>query len=814
MLAFSPNFCLSTVVVKNNKLWGRSMGYLSRVCGYGVAGSFAVLAGFSGQALAEERQRAMIEEVVVTARKQEESVQDVPIAITALTQELQNGSIRNLSDLNGYAPNLVFGSDGSRGGGGANINIRGISPTRGDDNSFDAPIAVVIDGIYLGTLAGQVLENFDLERVEVLRGPQGTLFGKNTVGGVINVIRSRPTGELGGKFKLTAGKDGQQEARAVLNVGLGENTALKLFGTKINYDGFMKNITTGNNVADKDYSNVGATFRFSPTENFEALLTVETFSDEGTLDAYHTNYNTTPGLLPAPSSPAEGNYSGGFVTCFALGACRTSLETPEYSENDKDNVYRLDTDAITLNMTLDLNENLTLVSVTGRREVDEYRLYDFDASAAPMITIERDNEYEQTSQELRLDGNFDRVSFTAGLYYFNNEFVQDWYTGDIFWGSIVGLGNGVDLSDPGTLAACQAGLLPLPFLCDAGMSPTTSINQILYEDQETTSTAVFAQMDYDLTDQLTLTAGLRWTKEQKDFVAGQAYLTSPDRQALRQFTDYAILSREWTEVSPKVGLTYTIDDSSMVFATYSEGFKSGGFFGVNQNKEDFLRDQYEPEYAANIEVGYKSQHLDNRLRFNATYFRNDYDQKQEALVALDKGTVKTVFENVGNARYSGIEVEMQYVFSNYVRGFVNYGTLDAEYLEFQVDLNPNNDAEEGGFLKEDGTFLNPRNAPEYTLGVGGTLSIPMGDGSLDAFIKVTKIAALDSALLNLEQAKISAREEVSASVGYYAENWTLEVFGKNLTDQRFEVFFPIATLFAAGTVNRPRTVGLELSYQF
>ena len=228
MLAFSPNFCLSTVVVKNNNLWGRSMGYLSRVCGYGVAGSFAVLAGFSGQALAEERQRAMIEEVVVTARKQEESVQDVPIAITALTQELQNGSIRNLSDLNGYAPNLVFGSDGSRGGGGANINIRGISPTRGDDNSFDAPIAVVIDGIYLGTLAGQVLENFDLERVEVLRGPQGTLFGKNTVGGVINVIRSRPTGELGGKFKLTAGNDGQREARAVLNLGLGDTTALEV----------------------------------------------------------------------------------------------------------------------------------------------------------------------------------------------------------------------------------------------------------------------------------------------------------------------------------------------------------------------------------------------------------------------------------------------------------------------------------------------------------------------------------------------------------------------------------------------------------
>ena len=117
-----------------------------------------------------------IEEVVVTARKQEESSQDVPIAMTAISEQLQNSTIRSLTDLNGFAPNVTISEDGSRGGGGAVINIRGISPTRSDDNSFDAPIGVMIDGVYLGTLAGQVLENFDLERVEILRGPQGTLF--------------------------------------------------------------------------------------------------------------------------------------------------------------------------------------------------------------------------------------------------------------------------------------------------------------------------------------------------------------------------------------------------------------------------------------------------------------------------------------------------------------------------------------------------------------------------------------------------------------------------------------------------------------
>jgi|TARA_B110000467_G_C18322762_1_gene486602 iron complex outermembrane receptor protein len=792
------------------------MGYLSRLSGYGIAGSFAVLAAFSGPVMAAAGKNAFIEEVVVTARKQEESVQDVPIAMTALTQELENSSIRNLSDLDGYAPNLLFGTNGSRGGGGADINIRGISPTRSDDNSFDAPIAVVIDGIYLGTAAGQVLENFDLERVEVLRGPQGTLFGKNTVGGVVNVVRSRPTGETGGKFKLTVGDFGQQEARGVFNTSLGENIALKLFGTKIDGDGFMDNITTGNGVGEKDYFNVGATFLINPTDDFEARLTVETFSDEGTLNTFHTNYNTPAGLLPAPPAGSpENNYNGGFVTCNVFGACRDSLDRPEVSDNDKDNNYSLDTNALTLNMTLDLDENLTVVSVTGYREVDEYRIYDYDASSHPFITIERFNEYDQVSQELRIDGNFDRLTFTAGLYYFKNEFEQDWYTGDTFWGFLFGasLGN-PDLGGPGVsgLAVCKAGGFA-PIICDPGMTDLTQdIHQILYETQETTSTAVFAQMDYDLTDQLVLTAGVRWTKEEKHFIAGQAYLTQADRERLRQFSEYADLTQDWTEVSPKIGLKYVINDTSMVFASVSEGFHSGGFFGVNQNIRDFERDQYDPEYATNYELGYKSQHLGNRLRFNATYFRNEFEDKQESFVALDPDTktVASIFDNAGSVLYSGIEVEMQFVFNNYFRAFVNYGTLDADYEVFDTDVNPN----DGVTVVEDATFLTPRNSPDYTLGVGGTLSVPVGNGTVEAFMKVTKIAAYDSALLNLKQAKVGAREELSLSVGYYAENWAIEAYGKNLTDQRFETFFPIATLFAAGNVNSPRTLGLEFTYEF
>ena len=183
-----------------------------------------------------------IEEIIVTARKIEESSQDVPVAITAITEQLEKSNIRNLRDLQGFAPNVIIGGFGGRTSG-AELNIRGISPPRSDDNSFDAPIAVMIDGVHLGTSAGQILENFDLERIEVLRGPQGTLFGKNTVGGVINVVRSKPTGVFGGRLKATIGEDGQQELRAVVNFPISEGkVAGKVFGTMIEDDGWLPSL--------------------------------------------------------------------------------------------------------------------------------------------------------------------------------------------------------------------------------------------------------------------------------------------------------------------------------------------------------------------------------------------------------------------------------------------------------------------------------------------------------------------------------------------------------------------------------------------
>ena len=774
---------------------------------------------------ASQDSRAMLEEIVVTARKVQESAQEVPVAITAITTELEQSSIRNLTDLNGYAPNVVINRDGGRSNG-ANINIRGISPTRSDDNSFDAPIAVMIDGVHLGSNAGQILENFDIERVEVLRGPQGTLFGKNTVGGVVNVIRSRPTGELGGRLKVTGGENGQLELRGVFNTSLVQDVlAAKLFVTHIEEDGYQKNVTTGDDLPVKDYQNFGATLLWTPNDRFEATLTAERFKDKSQLNAYQTNYNLAPGVESPPTDNREKDLSLGSVTCATFPeTCRTSLDRPKNSENDTDNDADLETDAITLNMSYDLSDNMVLRSVTGYRDMTEWRIYDFDGSSAPYITIERNNVYDQFSQELRLEGQWDRLSVIAGTYYWNSDFTQDWVTGGRFWASLFG---GVAYT-PALWQACQGsnGLdgAFAPIACDLGLpngvEPGGDVTQILYETQETTSVAFFTQVEYDLTDQLAVLAGIRWTEEKKHFVAGQSYLSNVARQWDRNFPGYADLKNKWTEVSPKLGATYRFTDDIMVYASYSEGFHSGGFFGVNQNIRDFERDQYDPEFAESWELGVKSTWLDNRLRINVSAFQNDFTDKQESFVKLDNDTktVATVFENAASVTYKGVEAEVVLAATENLRLFLNYGLLDAEYDEFNIDITPTDDIDN----VVDASFLTPRNAPEFTLGLGFNFNYQIGPGELEVFAKWSGRGDQETDVLNLTSGRLAGGEndDLSATIGYRMDRWSFTVFGTNLTDERWEVPIVLGgsntspALFIVGNTNRPRHIGVEVGYDF
>ncbi len=811
----------------------------------------------AAQPAAPAAERGGIEEIIVTSRKREEISQDVPLAITAISKELDIASVRDLRDLNGFAPNVRIDEDPGRANGSA-ITIRGISPTRTDDNSFDSPIAVMIDGIYLGTTSGQVLENFDLDRVEILRGPQGTLFGKNTIGGVLNVIRSRPTGEFGARLKYTGGSFDQQEFRAVLNVPIiSEKLAAKGFYTKLSSDGYIENTFTHSRMAKKDYQNYGVTLLATPFDGFEALLTIEKFDDDSQGGGSLTNYNLGAGVAAPPSDPREPNFAAGFKSCstapgnYALGIpyghnsgalplavdpsqtiynsgvpCRTSLKRPNTVSTDTTNPSSFNVQAYTLDMHYDLNENLRAVSLFGYRKMTEDRLLDFDGSEADYITIDRDNDYDQLSEEIRLEGSWERIKAVVGVYYWNSEFTQDWVTGGTFWTNVLAQG-GIDLVNnqwlngaplPPPVLLCQLGAFGA-LACDQGINGVSpaglgpKFTQVLFETQETKSVAVFASADWEFVEDWTLTLGIRWTTEEKDFKAGQSYLTSVARSNLRNFPAYANLDNTWDDISPHAVLAWNAMDDVLFYVSYSEGFHSGGFFGVNQNVADFVRDQYDPEFAKSGEIGAKTQLFDNRVQLNAAYFYNSFKDKQESSVQFDPSTatVATVFSNVADAVYQGIDIEAQWAPIDSLTTFFSFGWLDAQYGTFKTDLNPN----DGVTIIEDASFLRPRNAPRYTVGIGGTFTYPLGPGEAQASTKYSWVDEIEGSLINLDFGRIKPRQDLLISAGYTYKNLQVTFFARNLLNEQSEVAFPIADLFAAGTLfPQPRSYGVEISMEF
>jgi len=819
----------------------------------GLLGAGAdVYAQDGGQTSASSGPR--IESVMVTARKITESAQDVPISMTAITSDLQVSTVRNLTDLNGLSANVRIDADVSRANA-ASVTIRGISPTRTDDNSFDSPIGIMLDGIYLGSLAGQVLENFDMERVEILRGPQGTLYGRNTVGGVVNAVRTRPTGEWGAKLQYTFGRWDQHEIRSVFNVPVVEDKiALKAFFTTLQRDGYMKNTFLNTTQPQKDYTNFGVTALFTPNDWFEAKITVERFEDKTQGGAFLTNWNFAPGIVPPTGLETDPDYAGGFLACYLGGIigggltpnvpCRTSLDAPAREiRTDFPNDMHVMTTAYTFDAISTINENLKLATILGYRDMVENRKQDFDGTEVDHITLQRDNDYKQFSAEIRLEGSWDTdsgpINAIIGYYYFDQKFEQNWVTaGDFgeFTNRLGGYSLGLNVwtnpdaplaqlyaADYTPLEACNARLLGA-VRCDevrfAELGNTPYGNKQvgkLYERQNTTAHALFANVDWEFMPGWTAEAGVRWSHEKKHFIGGQAYRTSIDRAFdEHNLTEFADLTNSWTNVSPKASLSWQPGDDMLVYVSYAEGWHSGGFFGVNQNVADFERDQYDPERSRSLEAGFKAQWWDNRLQTNITIFRNQFLDKQESAVQFDDttNTVVTVFSNVADVIYKGIELEVNAALSEALTVYGTLGLLDADYKDFETDINPNDTCAGVPECIVDATFLNVRNAPKVTAGAGFNYTVIVGNGELSFIGRWAYVSRVDGNLLNQTYSKVPPRNDISASISYEWDKFSITVFGKNLLNERFEAPTIIQPLFATGTIGPGFSWGIEIGGEF
>jgi iron complex outermembrane recepter protein len=746
----------------------------------------SVAAGAPMTALAQEASFAL-EEVIVTARKRQESLQDVPVAVTAITEDLQRSTVRNLQDTQAFVPNVVI--DRTPGNQGASISIRGIS-FQETDKSLDPPNGVIIDGVYLGVSSGALLNNFDIERIEVLRGPQGTLFGKNTIGGAINVIRSAPTKELGGKLSLAAGDFGQEDIQGLINLPLSEKGGLKVYASSLQSDGYIKNDLIGKDLGGADVLQYGATMAFDITDNFDIALTVERTDDDTEVGAW-ANFNKysdmacytslgeteiVPGILYIPASPSAPSGNGCPDFDSNSDEDHSSVNEPNYAETTSDFAN------LTMNWMLG---DWQLTSITGYMDRDEDQRLEYDASHNESLYVLSQNEYEQFSQELRVNGNLsDAINLTAGVYYWDSEYKQNQDSYDMW--------HYFGVFNPALPAENEPG----------------EISQNLRGEGGNESYAVFANMDWALTDRLSLNLGGRYTWEEKTF-SGQSgtYDNVFTGEVIIPEGETRNVKEDWNEFSPRVALQYSLSDEAMMFGSFSSGFKSGGFFARTQYIAGL--EAYDPEYVDTWELGLKSELWDNRIRLNATAFYSDYTDKQEDIIQTDPtGAVGTVVLNASDVEIYGVELEFTAALTENLTMFANYGYIHSEYSEFDEDLN-------GDGTVTDNSGLILRNTPENTFGAGANWVQPLSFGDVAVNYNYFWRDEYQTIFQNDPLGVVEAAGFHNASIDLnFLEHYRVSVFGRNLSDERYARVILIDPVSTFGQYNAPRSYGVEFTMQF
>lgn len=727
------------------------------------------------------QQSTVIEEVVVTARKREEGLQSVPLAVSAITQrEIQNSFFRDAEDLEGMAPNLVIDPVGA-GPQGAAISIRGISFSD-IEKSFDPAVGVLLDGIYIGTNTSQLFNVFDTERIEIARGPQGTLFGRNTIGGTISVHRT-PVALSGGpsaRVKATVAQYDRRDYAAVVQVPLIEDTlGLKLSGQiRSGGDDWRRNLFDGERPEGQDYTTYLASLRWRPLDNFDVTYSYQrekAYSDTPPI------YNVSRPLIgpPGASPPVE-------VQCIVLGQCQVDEDTPDTGRLDRynqnfPNDAKLDGDYHTLRADWDVNEDHGVTVLFGYRDQPERVFQDFDAAPTNNFSTLRDQDYDQTSLDLQLSSTWnDRLTTTAGLFLWNSEYTLRQNTFFIF-----------------------------------GTFPDINTNVFQDTNHETDSYAVYVEGDYQLTDAVTLTLGGRWTRDEKSidttFGAVEAFgsIVVPGTNVTRE--------DEWDEFTPNARLRYQINPNQMVYGSYSRGFRSGGFNGRAASVTTV--GPYDPETVDSFEAGWRSDWFEGSLIFNATAFHTTYDDKQEDITRAAPPPVnqETVVTNAAEVEISGLELE---TIARPVEGLqlrANYGYTDASYEDFSSadPVDPSRQL--------DLSYLELRRAPENTLGLGMTYDFMLGNVSMQLTADGRWKDDYHTNARNIPEGFIDSHWIVDASAMADFGYFQLRLFGRNLNDEQFlssaldvgggitqgQTLLPALWTFSGASV--PRTYGLELT---
>lgn len=678
-----------------------------------------------------------IQEITVTAQKRSEKLQETPLAVSAVDEELiENYTVADLRDLSRFTPSLVVGGSAAFE---YPIAMRGISSAVSGIGA-DTPVAIYVDGVYLGRPSSAIFELVDVERVEVLRGPQGTLYGRNATGGAINIITKKPKEHMELQADLLSGSYNNTRVRAAITNSLVPGKLSGSFSGVFNErDGWGHNMTDDQKLNGEGNFNVRGSLRYTPSDNHEWLLRVDAGESE--------DFN------------AGKDNSGLFIK--ELGDRDTFFinEEPfglrEYS-------------GISLTSNHQLSESISLTTITAWRENEHEFFIDSDGTPLQLARLHQaPEEQEQTSFEVQLSGSRENLDWLVGYYHFQ----EDSKTNIL-----------IDLFGPGVRL---------------GTYPTN----------ETNSNALFSQATWHATDRLNVTGGLRFSKESKDFTnsAANPGVIGTTPSAARAVAQ----SNSWDSFTPKLTFDWRLNEDFMLYTTYSEGFKSGGF--------NFLSNEpaFDPEELNAYEIGLKSDLLNRKLRLNVTAFTYDYQDLQVRI----PGAPGVVFiQNAAEATVDGLEVEgaarptMGWDFR------FNFALLDAAYDTYdRLIRDANGDpviGEDGNPLIESlaGNKLN--RAPKTKGGISAQYSKTGSGGMFSGFLSYNFSDELFFTEINEELGKHDGWDKIDARLSYtFFNGLTLSAFGNNITDERHNTHMIPIGPWKVTMSNIGRTYGLELSFK-
>jgi iron complex outermembrane receptor protein len=728
-------------------------------------------------------------EIVVTAQRREERLVDVPIAVSAIdTGTLERADVTSVANIGTAIPNIQINQTVGNTFGPL-ISIRGLAPSADTSLARDQPVGIYIDGVPIGKSTGAAFDTVDLQRVEVLRGPQGTLYGKNTIGGAVNLITRGPSGEFGGSLTLGAGEFGRYTQRLVVDLPAVGDFKAKVAVSARQNQGFYRNNFNGTHFGEEEMVAARADLVWEPSSNFRAAYAYDITDSKG---------------LPAILAISAGG-SVPVTSAFIAGHVYTSRpENGISAQSALASDFRVNGHALTLEYDAGSGAlgEVVLKSITARRTMHSYSASDFDGTPNDLLRIILQNDYEQFTQEFQIIGTGSQFKYTLGGFFLSDNY-------DVYnprWNFQFG-GDRYDLSRRGG---------------------------------ESKSYAVYGQLTWSPSDSLDITVGGRWTKEEKQayelLLSNTNYAANPNAANSGVFqrgaggvpitrsgqppagarpgaggigpSDLIPMenSDSWSQFNPELNLVYKVNPNWSFYGRVATGFKSGGINDTAATNSAFLT-PYDPEHLLSFELGSKFSTPDRRFNLNVAVYHSIYKDFQAGVFV--PAVVTTNIINAGEAQFTGFEIEGSVRPVDGLTLTYGFGYVDARYTDFVLPDGTN----------VTNTYKIPL-SPKFNYLLGAVHRLPLGFATLETSLNYSwrdeQYSSINGDPLSMRKAYGLLDGRISLKDIELGRGAALEfaVWGKNLLDEEYWVSGINLSTFTVRQWGDPRSFGAEARLRF